>query len=70
MSFDGVMWVQLPECFANYHLSIYRISTGELYKDWNDASIKTAVRLGEAKLMAVGGGHVWQKHASVVVLYR
>ena len=42
----------------------------ELYKDWNDTSIRPAVWLSEAKLMAAGGNHVWQKHASVVVLYR
>ena len=38
----------------------------ELYKDWDDTSIRPAVSLGEAKLMAAGGSHVWQKHASVV----
>ena len=47
--------------------SIYH---SELYKDWNDTSIRPAVWLGEAKLMAAGGSHVWQKHASVVVFYR
>ena len=46
------------------------VGASELYKDWNDTSIRPAVWLSEAKLMAAGGSHVWQKHASVVVLYR
>ena len=45
-------------------------TTSELYKVWNDTSIRPAVWLDEAKLMAAGDNHVWQKHASVVVLYR
>ena len=43
------------------------VISSELYKDWNDTSIRPAVWLSEAKLMAAGGSHVWQKHASVVV---
>ena len=39
--------------------------TSELYKDWNDTSIRPAVWLGEAKLPAAGGSHVWQEHACV-----
>ena len=46
------------------------VQVSELYKDWNDTSIRPAVWLSEAKLIAAGGSHVWQKHASVVVLYR
>ena len=60
----------VPSHLLDWSRGIMRIWSSELYKDWNDTSIRPAVSLSEAKLMAAGGSHVWQKHASVVVLYR
>ena len=47
------------------------VKTSELYKDWNDTSIRPAVWLGEAKLMAAGGSHaLYGKNTRFLVLYR